>query len=307
MRTQVSRVLSHMSKTKPPLTKKRAAWVEQFKPTAIVRGDIVTYPTAVEQYYIRAITTLLTDIQTEFSADIEKLFKSKTGRDFFTADASLASQTRIIINTLTRQFATFAKKRAQTIAERFTRNLNASNASTTHKSFETLSGGLRLNTSAITSPIRESLKTAINVNTSLIESIASSSVDKMSDATYRSIMGGQGLADLVPFFKKHREITERHARNVALDQTRKAYASLTKTRMLDAGLRQFEWRHSGGGQKPRAYHKNRWPLGLNGGIFDVNDPPIIDKLTGERGLPSFAINCKCVMLPVLDFDGGELE
>ncbi|RIQ43658.1 phage head morphogenesis protein, partial [Bordetella avium] len=34
-----------------------------------------------------------------------------------------------------------------------------------------------------------------------------------------------------------------------------------------------------------------------------DNPPIIDKTTGERGLPGQLINCKCRMRPVIDFSG----
>ncbi len=184
------------------------------------------------------------------------------------------------------------------------RNINATNASATHQSFEQLSGGLSIKTSALTPALKEQLKTAVSVNVAHITSITTSSLDKLTSATYRSIMDGRGLADLVPFFQRHNEISKRHARNVALDQTRKAYTSLTKARMQNANVSKFEWLHSGGTQSPRQYHLMRAPAGLNGGVFSINNPPIIDKQTGQRGLPSQLINCTCVMIPVLAFDHG---
>jgi len=286
------------------LTKKRQRWVQQFKPTAVVRGLPMHYPAAVGQYYVSAMLALLDDVQDEFQRKIIRLFKSPLGREHFATDDSIESQTRILINKLTKELDKFSDKQAKKIAKRFTRNLDSTNASMMYKSFEELSGGTRLKTSTITESIREQLKNAINVNSGLIKSIITSSIGQMSDAVYRSIMTGRGLADLTPFFEKHNEISKRHARNVALDQTRKAYTALTRTRMTSAGLGKFEWRHSGGGQEPRKYHKDNWPLGLNRGIFDINDPPVIDKKTGEKGLPGQAINCKCIMVPVLDFSDG---
>ena len=67
------------------------------------------------------------------------------------------------------------------------------------------------------------------------------------------------------------------------------------------GLNKYEWIHSGAGQQPREFHRDV----LNGQIFDLDDPPIIDEDTGERGIPSQLINCRCTMRPVLEFEDGE--
>ena len=51
--------------------------------------------------------------------------------------------------------------------------------------------------------------------------------------------------------------------------------------------------------------KIKWPQGLNGGIFDFDNLPVIDEKTGERGIPGQAINCKCRMRPIVEFEKGE--
>lgn len=45
-----------------------------------------------------------------------------------------------------------------------------------------------------------------------------------------------------------------------------------------------------------------YPTGLNGGIFDIDDPPVIDKRTGEKGFPGQLSYCMCIMQAVLDFE-----
>ena len=37
---------------------------------------------------------------------------------------------------------------------------------------------------------------------------------------------------------------------------------------------------------------------MNGYVFPIDFPPIIDRKTGERGYPGQLINCKCHMEPV---------
>jgi SPP1 gp7 family putative phage head morphogenesis protein len=79
------------------------------------------------------------------------------------------------------------------------------------------------------------------------------------------------------------------------------YNNLNASRMKAIGLNKYEWVHSGGGQRPREFHRDV----LNGQIFSLDDPPIIDEQTGERGIPSQLINCRCTMLPLLEFSNGQ--
>jgi SPP1 gp7 family putative phage head morphogenesis protein len=153
----------------------------------------------------------------------------------------------------------------------------------------------------------EVLKSSFNSNIDLIKTMSGDYLTSVRGAVYRSITEGGGLETLIPNIQKFLDDKNAQvlnkAKNVALDQTRKAYTAITKTRMTEVGVEKFEWVHSGGGREPREYHKSRakYPAGLNGQIFSINDPPIIDKKTGERGLPSQAINCKCFMRPIIEF------
>jgi len=70
--------------------------------------------------------------------------------------------------------------------------------------------------------------------------------------------------------------------------------------MEKVGVKKFKWLHSGGGQKPRKDH-----IEMNGNIYSFDDLPVIDKRTGERGIPGQAINCRCRMAPVIEFDNDE--
>jgi len=116
----------------------------------------------------------------------------------------------------------------------------------------------------------------------------------------RSVTTGQGMADLMPQIKKYGDMTDRRAKNVALDQTRKAYNTINADRMKKVGIQKFEWIHSMGGIKPREDH-----IEMDGNIYSFDDLPVVNKDTGERGLPGSQINCKCTMRPVVVFDEEE--
>ena len=112
----------------------------------------------------------------------------------------------------------------------------------------------------------------------------------------RSITSGQGLKDLIPYLNTKYDQNIRHARNVAFDQTRKAYSNINAGRMQANGIKSYEWIHSGGGQHPRKLHQQ-----MNGRVYRLDDPPVIDERTQERGIPGRAINCRCTMRPIVSF------
>jgi len=150
--------------------------------------------------------------------------------------------------------------------------------------------------------IQSDIDLAIENNVSLIKSIPAEHLGKVREMVSRSLQSG-GAAELKTNVQKllpgTNKQTRKRAKFIATDQTKKIYAALNKSRMQEAGVKKFEWIHSGGGKTPRPYHKSKYPNGLNGGIYSFDDLPVIDKKTGERGLPGQLINCKCVMKPVI--------
>lgn len=121
---------------------------------------------------------------------------------------------------------------------------------------------------------------------------------EVEGAVMRSITTGRGLQDLIPALEKQKIEKVRWAKNVAMDQTRKVYNAVNRERMRATGIKKFEWIHSGGSKDPRPYHL----FDLNGKIFDIDNPPIIDKKTGERGFPGQLPYCGCTMRPVIEID-----
>jgi SPP1 gp7 family putative phage head morphogenesis protein len=149
--------------------------------------------------------------------------------------------------------------------------------------------------------MEEVAKASVAENVSLIKSIPEQYFKDITGAVMRSITTGNGLADLVSEIDKYAGQTKRRAENLALDQTRKAYNSINKQRMQAIGVRQFEWIHSGGGQVPRESH-----LKISGHIFDFDKVEEQQAALGvperDRGIPGFPVNCRCTMLPVINFE-----
>lgn len=152
--------------------------------------------------------------------------------------------------------------------------------------------------------VQKVIDAKIKDSVDLIKKIPVEYLESVRESVTKSIGdGGTGLQELEGVMRERYGEATRHAKNVALDQTRKAYTGITTAKMKAAGVRKFEWVHTGGSQEPRPYHqKSASAGGLNGGIFDIDNPPIIDKKTGERGLPGDAYFCRCTMRPIVTFD-----
>jgi hypothetical protein len=102
-------------------------------------------------------------------------------------------------------------------------------------------------------------------------------------------------------------ITMAWAEVIADDQINKASERLRVAKWKKNGVRMVRWIHSGM-DEPRPYHREKWnggsgifdgrPNGLNGYVFPIDFPPVIDPHTGERGYPGQLINCRCHLEPV---------
>lgn len=285
-----------MRSKRPPLTKARQAWAAS-RGGATFRGKPLNYNASSEARYAEALRKLVREMQ----ADTLKSMRGPN-RDFAgdAMDASFASQARILTNALRAKFQAAFDRQARTLAEKFAREAEAASRGTLHASLKELSGGISLKTSVFTPAVREVVKASVAENIELIRSIPQQYFLRLQGAVMRNIQKGDGTKGIFDAIERLGVVTESRASLIARDQTSKATTALNRTRMAALGIRKFEWLHSSGGREPRPLH-----VEMSGQIYDLDDPPVIDDKTGERGLPGQLINCRCRMVPVVDF--GETE
>ena len=281
------------------LTKKRRAWVNQFKPN-VLKGTPLLYNAGVEEKYRADLDRLIRRMTTETKKEIERLFKTEPFKEYFAMDAQVSPQAKILTNKLKAKFSQLFSDKAGIVASSMVKNADRASKAQLHGSLMKLSGGLSLKTSAITAPMKQIIKASITENVGLIKSIPQQYFTDVQGAVMRSITTGNGLNDLVPFLDNYEGITLRRAKNIALDQSRKAYNNLNKGRMVAVGVKKYTWLHSGGGAHPRPDH-----VAMSGNIYSFDNPPVIDQRTGERGIPGQAINCRCTMTPIIEFESSE--
>jgi SPP1 gp7 family putative phage head morphogenesis protein len=295
--------------TKLPLTKRKR---ERFRnKDATLRGQRLAYNAAQRQKYVNALERLVEQMTEATKKQVSRLFHGEIADDYFeqqeaasAMDASLASKARKLMNALTRTFTQLFSKKSVLFAERMVNGAAQASKTNLHGSLKQLSGGLSLKTGVVPKGMEDIARALIAENVSLIKSIPQEYFKNVTGAVMRSITTGNGLADLVPEIKKYQGQSDRRAKNLAIDQTRKAYNSINKARMQAIGVRQFEWVHSGGGQKPRESH-----MKISGHIFDFENLEAQQAALGvpkaDQGIPGYPVNCGCTMIPVIRFEGED--
>ena len=258
-----------------------------------MRGNVT-----LENDYAVALRKLTREMAQAVTREVTHVMQSQEANEFFAQD-SIVEDVATILDTITRRFEKRFGERAEPTAEKYIGR--ADKASTTKVKTSILSEiGERFTMAAIepTGKVGQILKAQIAESVDLIKSIPAQYLEKVRGAVMRSITTGNGLQTLVPALAKLNGESMRRARNIAKDQTRKAYNNLNKARVEAAGVKAFEWIHSGGANEPRPLHLNT----LDGKIFRFDDLPVIDENTGERGIPGQLPNCGCTMRPVFIFD-----
>lgn len=292
------------------LTKTRENWAKSRK-EVVFKGTTLNHSVALEERYKRELDRLVKAMCAYTKQELIKLFKKEFAKEYFkeqnkmekvvyAMDDTISSQARILTNYLQNKFETLFNRKSKSIAESMLNGALKASAFSLGASLKELSGGISFKTSIIPEGLTEVIKASIEENVSLIRSIPTRYFIDIQGSVMRSITTGEGIKELLPEIKKYEGVTLRRAKTIAYDQTRKAYNSINKQRMLDVGIKKFQWIHSGGGQKPRASH-----LKMNGKIFSFEnldaEQQAMNVPDNDRGLPGHPINCRCSFKPIYEF------
>jgi SPP1 gp7 family putative phage head morphogenesis protein len=277
------------------LSPTRKRWAQQHGGHTFT-GKPLNPPDVVEAKYHAAMQRMVRQMSAMTERELRKLYRTPEAPRA-AMDASFASMAAKLIKALQRRFNVLFSDRAGGLAEALVKGISRQSAVGLKGSLKDASGGVTLKTDVLSGAVADVVKASIKANVALIKSIPAEYFLEIEGEVMRSIQSGRGMADLQPFLEKRYGITKKRAALIARDQTSKATTAINRARMEGLGVKKFKWLHSGGGKEPRPLHKNV----LNGNVYSFDDPPIIDERTGERGLPGQLINCRCRMVPVIEF------
>lgn len=291
-----------------PLTKQKYNWAKNRDVN--LQGLPLNYNAGIEAKYVKRLKKIVRLMTQEVRKEILSMYKSEIGQEYFkqqkksAMDASFASQVRILLNALSRKFFKNFNDIARPYAESMINQTLKASQSSLHSSLEKLSGGLSLKTSIVPKGLEDVIKASIDENVSLIKSIPEQYFKNITGSVMRSITSGEGLKELLPQLQKYGGQTERRTKNLALDQTRKAYTSINKQRLQALNVKRFKWIHSGGSQHPRKSH-----VAISGQIFSfeniLQEQAALNVPPNDRGLPGYPVNCKCTINPIIEFNDDD--
>lgn len=306
-----------MAKRKVKLTRKRADWVGNRKVT--LRGEPMRVnessanklaESAMSQVYKMHLDVnkqVMALFDTELAKqsipkEPDKITTEDVAQDGFAMDASISVKARHLMNKLIRKWEKHFNLYADNFADSMIKTVTKQSSSDLKKAGEKLSGGMTIKTDTLSQRTKDIIYASTDESSSLIKTLASNYTASVKEAVSRSIASNtssltQLREEIHAGLQDKYKVQRNKAKNVALDQTRKAYSNIGASKMQDAGLDQYIWRHSSGSQRPRSYHRDV----LAGKVFSLSNPPVIDQKTGEKGKPGDAINCKCFMDPVITF------
>lgn len=128
-------------------------------------------------------------------------------------------------------------------------------------------------------------------NTKLIRNFLEKEAKKVEDILANSF--GRRYESVAKDIQERLQISSRRADLIARDQSLTLNAQIAREKQEAAGIEEYIW-VTAGDEKVRDDHKE-----LDGKRFRFDDPPIVDKRSGERGHPGDFINCRCVQYPII--------
>lgn len=287
-----------------------------------IKGAPLRYPVAVETRYIADLTRLVNQMVAQTQREIFALLKplatdaketaeqkakrlAKEARQAQVEAAKAAAEYRLVL--LRQKFDSMFQRKAKDIVRDMMQSVTKESGAVLGHSLREMSGQVTLRADFTNGKIGAAIREGVAENIERIVSIPNKYMERVTNTLAESAMRGGDMTGLIEKLEKQGGMARRQAKNLALDQTRKAFSTINSERMKAVGVKKFEWVHSAGGAHPREYHLQHYPAGLNGGIFEMNNPPVIDENTGEKGLPAQLPNCRCVMAPVVEYEDGMFD
>ena len=140
--------------------------------------------------------------------------------------------------------------------------------------------------------IEDILEASVKENVGLIKSIGVDYLERVQQQVWSGVASGYDLGQIAKDLSKSYGISDRRAKNIAIDQGAKAHAVIERERRKEAGITQAVWLHSHAGKVPRPSH-----VKANGKVFDIEKGLYLD---GVWTLPGVQINCRCGSASIVD-------
>ncbi len=272
------------------------------KKEQILVGKPLIPNAGVRTWYTKKLNDLVAKMDERTRREVLDIFREAEKKG-----GSVESQERILLNKLEGFYVDLFKRKAKELGQAMVSKQNHSVSAALRASIAGFVGKqafMPVKTLKLSGAVLKDFKGSVNQNVNLIRSLQSEYFTRIKGAVYRAIIDGQGSGYLRDELLKYGAAGKRRARNIAKDQTHKAYEALSRARMKEAGLQYWQWEHGGGTKTVRHFHiLDVKKGGLNHSIHKIGEKAY-DKTKGiEREiLPGELPFCTCRMRPVIMFD-----
>lgn len=242
----------------------------------------------IEAEYRRRLRCLIESMNDSFLYWIKAKYRAHPPA--MAMDDTAASQLRIAINKLTRQWKRNFDDAANDLAEYFALAVHKRSDAALRSILR--KGGFSVKF-RMTPAMKDIMKATISEQVGLVKSIPQQYLVGVQGAVMRSVVAGRDLGALSKELQKQYGVTQRRAAFISRDQSNKATAAMMRARHLEIGVTEAIWLHSAGGKEPRPTH-----VANSGKRYSI-EKGWLDPAINKRIWPGTEINCRCVMRPII--------
>lgn len=255
---------------------------------------IPMYPYTVERQYIRTVWSFMGKVEKEIRKTLPKLIKYLKQRDIRLDADETPLNLEQIFDELEREVdnkvGAFELHRRLTLMANVTRKLSI--AEWKKAVFKTL--GVNILEDYYSGEFYgDIIPRWIETNVNKIVTIPHGMLGEMKTLTQKGFYEGRSIKKIIDDIQGKYEMTRRHARLIARDQTGKLYGQLTRSQHEDAGVNDYIWKGVMDNRE-RESHVDR-----EGERYRYGE-------LGESHEPGQEYQCRCVAVPIFDWDNLDL-
>lgn len=127
-----------------------------------------------------------------------------------------------------------------------------------------------------------------------IENFTKENITNLRKQVLNNTFSGYRAENLINIIKINYNVSESKAKFLARQETNLLVASFREQRYKDVGVQKYKWR-------VRGFHTRPDHKALDGKIFFWDNPPVVNRETGERKHPGQDWNCFCTAIPIVEF------
>lgn len=269
------------------------------------------------QWYADKLTPSVIKMTEDYRKEIMKVMSTEKAEVFFVGDASFSSIFNGVLAELNKKWSKIFEALGKSVAPDFVDKTERAAAGAADFSMKT--AGIEQPRSTYSEHISKARQGYVKYNETLISGIQAKQHAKIYDAVMTSLTSpnpeAQGQVGIIKALNEIGINDKHRTKLIARDQTSKLYGALAVDRMKNNGVTYFRWQHVFGPGKNSNKGRVQWReshMAMNGKIFSINDPDLwkVGKYftrKGDIGIPGYAINCHCRMIPVVVLTSSDIE